>query len=106
MKNIEPLIKIAEHLELGHFVQELEQIQVRSGQENANLILPLVGEFDSGKTTLINALTDNKQLETASKPTTATIFEVHFGCDTCFAKVLNADGATTPIEDISLLKNE
>ena len=106
MKNIEPLIKIAEHLELGHFVQELEQIQVRSGQENANLILPLVGEFDSGKTTLINALTDNKQLETASKPTTATIFEVHFGCDTCFAKVLNADGATTTIEDISLLKNE
>ena len=89
MDSIKLLRSIAESLGLDNIVSELEAIDTRSKQENANIILPLVGEFSSGKTTLINALTDSKKLETATKPTTATIYEVHFGCDSCHAKVLD-----------------
>ena len=87
MNKIETLYNIANYLGLNNIVSDLEAIDMRSKQENANLILPLVGEFSSGKTTLINALTDSKKLETATKPTTATIYEVHFGCESCHAKI-------------------
>lgn len=100
------LHEIAEYLGLSNIVSELEAIDLRSKQENANLILPLVGEFSSGKTTLINALTDSKKLETATKPTTATIYEVHFGCDSCHAKVVAENGAIQDVDDIAKLKNE
>lgn len=73
---------------------------------NCELILPLVGEFSAGKTTLINSLTDAKQLETATKPTTATIFEIHFGCDSCYAEVYDEQGGKVRVDDMSSLKNE
>ena len=82
MADLNKLREIAEYCGLSNLVFELEAIDMRSKQENASLILPLVGEFSSGKTTLINALTDSKKLETATKPTTATIYEVHFGTET------------------------
>ena len=106
MNNIGKLIEIAEFLGLGNIVSELRMIDWRSKQENANLILPLVGEFSSGKTTLINALTDSKKLETATKPTTSTIYEVHFGCDSCHAKVLMEDGVVQDVNDLAELKND
>lgn len=106
MGDIIKLHEIAEYLGLSNIVSELEAIDLRSKQENANLILPLVGEFSSGKTTLINALTDSKKLETATKPTTATIYEVHFGCDSCHAKVVAENGAIQDVDDIAKLKNE
>ncbi len=106
MENIEKIREIAEFLELETILSELDAISYRSKQENANLILPLVGEFSSGKTTLINALTDSKKLETATKPTTATIYEIHFGCDTCHAKILNEQGELIDTREISDLKNE
>lgn len=106
MGDINKLHDIAEYLGLSNIVSELDSIDFRSKQENANLILPLVGEFSSGKTTLINALTDSKKLETATKPTTATIYEVHFGCDSCCAKVVAEDGTLQDINDIADLKNE
>lgn len=106
MGDIIKLHEIAEYLGLGNIVSELEAIDLRSKQENANLILPLVGEFSSGKTTLINALTDSKKLETATKPTTATIYEVHFGCDSCHAQVVAENGAIQDVDDIAKLKNE
>lgn len=106
MDKIESLQGIAEYLGLSNVVSELNEICFRSQQENANIILPLVGEFSSGKTTLINALTDNKKLETATKPTTATIYEVHFGCDSCHAKVVAEDGTLSDVEDIVDLKND
>lgn len=81
MEKISTLIEISEYLGLDNITAELNSIELRSKQENANLVLPLVGEFSSGKTTLINSLTDSKKLETATKPTTATIYEVHFGSD-------------------------
>lgn len=106
MDKIEQLLHIAEYLGLGNVVSELEAIDLRSKQENANLILPLVGEFSSGKTTLINSLTDSKKLETATKPTTATIYEVHFGCESCHAKVVTENGDIQDVNDIAELKND
>lgn len=106
MTTIENLIEIANYLGLGYIEQDLKSIKKRSLQANANIFLPLVGEFSSGKTTLINSLTDSKKLETATKPTTATIYEVHFGCEFCRAKVLNGNDTFTDIDDISELKNE
>ena len=73
---------------------------------NCPMVLPLVGEFSSGKTTLINALTDCKQLETSTKPTTSTIYEIHFGCSTSHAIVVDSEGNLTEVDDISKLKNE
>lgn len=106
MENIESLRNIAEYLGLKSIVSELEAIDLRAKQENASLILPLVGEFSSGKTTLINALTDSKKLETATKPTTATIFEVHFGSESCHAKIVDEKGEIHDIVDLAELKND
>lgn len=106
MDDFQTLLTIAEYLGLDNIVSEIEAIDMRSKQENASLILPLVGEFSSGKTTLINALTDSKKLETATKPTTATIYEVHFGCDSCHAKVVDEKGELHSVQDIADLKND
>jgi GTPase Era involved in 16S rRNA processing len=106
MEKIDKLINIAEFLELDKINEELKKIKARSEQENANLILPLIGEFSSGKTTLINSLTDSKKLETATEPTTATIYEVHFGCDSCSATVLTENNETYQVKDIADLKND
>lgn len=105
MENIKTLLDIAQYLALDDVVSELKAIEARSLQENTNIILPLVGEFSSGKTTLINSLTDSKKLETATKPTTATIYEVHFSSDTCHAMVVDETGALKQVEDIGELKN-
>lgn len=106
MKDLKTIHDIAENIGLNNIAAEITAIEMRSNQENARLILPLVGEFSSGKTTLINALTDCKKLETATKPTTATIYEVHFGSESCHAKVLNEQNETIEVNDISSLKNE
>lgn len=106
METLDTLFEIANYLGLNGVVKELNFIKSRSLQKSANLIIPLVGEFSSGKTTLINALTDSKKLETATKPTTATIYEVHFGSEKCSAEVLTENGDVQIIEDIVELKNE
>lgn len=106
MDKIDILLNAAEFLNLSNIIAELNTIKMRDEQENACLILPLVGEFSSGKTTLINSLTDSKKLETATKPTTATIYEVHFGCDECKATILNEDNEFSEVNDIAELKNE
>ena len=105
MNNSEKLFEISEYLGLSNITSELKAIALRSQQENATLVLPLVGEFSSGITTLINSLTDSKKLETATKPTTATIYEVHFGCNSCHASVLNENNEFIDIEDFYIIKN-
>lgn len=105
MENIDVLYEAAQFLGMKNIEEELNAIKAKSG-EDAELVLPLVGEFSSGKTTLINALTDCKKLETATKPTTATIYEVHFGCERCHATVLTSQGERKEVEDIALLKND
>lgn len=92
-------------MDLKNIETELAQIKEKSN-DSAELILPLVGEFSAGKTTLINALTDCKELETATQPTTATIYEIHFGCDQSYAIVLTSNGERKKVDDIASLKNE
>lgn len=106
IENLGKLIEIANYLGLQEIETEIDAIKKRTLQENASIVLPLVGEFSSGKTTLINALTDSKKLETATKPTTATIYEVHFGCESCCAKVVAENGNIQDVNDIADLKNE
>ena len=79
------LLEISSELGFGEITKRLQIIAQRQTTQNCPLVLPLVGEFSSGKTTLINSLTDSGALETATKPTTATIYEVHFGSDRCRA---------------------
>ena len=57
---VEKLIEIAQNLEFKDLLQELQIIKSHEDSATCLLVLPLVGEFSSGKTTLINALTDNK----------------------------------------------
>lgn len=83
---IEKLIEISKEIGAESITKDLQFIEKKMNQSNCDLVLPLVGEFSSGKTTLINALTDSKKLETATKPTTSTIYEIHFGCNSCHAK--------------------
>ena len=106
MEHIEFLKEVAQELGLQNILNSLNAIQERASQQNANLLIPLVGEFSSGKTTLLNALTDSKKLETATKPTTATIYEIHFGCNKCEANVVLSDGQVAHFDDLGELKND
>ena len=45
-------------------------------------------------------------METAIKPTTATIYEVHFGANSCYAEVLLENNEQYNVDDISSLKND
>ena len=99
------LIEIAEYLKSDKVADELKALERRLQDDNVTLILPLVGEFSSGKTSLINALTDSKQLEIATKPTTATIYLLHFGQDRQYATIHRADGSEETVEAIGSLKN-
>lgn len=102
---INRLINIAQDLGFEDLEKDLQWLSYRMAQKNSALILPLVGEFSAGKTTLLNSLTDNKQLETNIKPTTATIFEIHFGCDSCHAIVFGSKGERKEVANIENLKN-
>lgn len=102
--DIAKLIEIAGYVSMNDMLARLQMLQHRQQESNSELILPLVGEFSAGKTSLINALADNKQLEISREPTTATIFEVHFGADKQYAQVQWQDGRSEMVEDISSLK--
>lgn len=104
--DINRIIEIAEDLGIKDLSAQLHLLSKKVTDSDCPLILPLVGEFSSGKTTLINSLTDSKQLETAIKPTTATIYEVHFGCELCNASVLDSNEVIQNVVDIADLKND
>ena len=106
MEHIEFLKEVAQELGQQNILNSLNAIQKRASQQNANLLIPLVGEFSSGKTTLLNALTDSKKLETATKPTTATIYKIHFGCSKCEANVVMSDEQVAHFDDLGELKND
>lgn len=50
------VLNISKELGQNDLTKSLEEISVRNQMQNAQLVLPLVGEFSSGKTTLINDL--------------------------------------------------
>lgn len=106
LDKIKVLEEAAQKVGSQSLLDELKNIEARLNSPNVPIMLPLVGEFSSGKTTLINALTDSKALETATKPTTATIFEIHFGAPENRAEILKEDGGIEEVTDIGSLKND
>lgn len=103
--DVSKLIEISEKLGFSDIHDSLVGWARKMSDSDCPIVLPLVGEFSSGKTSLINALTDSRSLETSTKPTTATIFEVHFGSDRVHALVKNGDGKFIDVDDIATLKN-
>lgn len=103
--NIQRLIEIADDLGLGEKANELRFYSDRLSSPDKDLILPLIGEFSSGKTTLINSLLDNPKLETASRATTASIFEIRFGANECSAVINGEDGVSVNVENVADIKN-
>lgn len=93
MADIQRLLEIAQDLELREFVDKLTLLQERRQETNTKLIIPLVGEFSAGKTSILNALTSGKKLETAAAPTTEVIFELYFSQPEEKAIVYQPDGS-------------
>jgi GTPase Era involved in 16S rRNA processing len=104
-EKINQMFEIAEELNLEDIQLELNLISERLNQANQEIIIPIVGEFSSGKTTLINAITEGKKLETSSKPTTSVIYEIHFGRDEELAQIHKSTGEVLNVNDISTIKN-
>lgn len=106
MEKLNKIKEIADKLGLQSLSDRVSSLIARKLQNNQEIIIPLVGEFSSGKTTLLNSLTDSKSLETASKPTTAIIFELRFGSEKNVAKVTNYSGEKYLVDDFAELKND
>lgn len=105
MESLNRIIEIAESLEQKSIAERLRAIDERTQNPSAQLILPLIGEFSAGKTSLINALTDSKVLETASLPTTATLYQIIFGSTENKAVALTAEGESVELQ-LDSMKNE
>lgn len=103
---ISKLLEISCQLGFSDLDERLMAIESTMNNGKAELVVPLVGEFSAGKTTIVNALTDSKALECASKPTTATIYTIHFGSDSCRAVIHNVDGTKSEVGNIADLKND
>lgn len=102
MNYIDNLLTIAENLQLHEQVKLLTLYKERIESPNKEILIPLVGEFSSGKTSFINSILDNKNLETASKATTATIFEVRCGADCSRQEIVDLDGNSVDAGDETL----
>ena len=105
MESLNRIIEIAESLEQKSIAERLRAIEERAQNPSAQLILPLIGEFSAGKTSLINALTDSKVLEIASRPTTATLYQIFFGSTENKAVALTAEGESVELQ-LDSMKNE
>lgn len=103
---IQNLLETAQYLNLKDIVSEIEELKDRKENPRQVLFLPIVGEFSSGKTTLINALTNSKKLETASKATTSVIYEIFFGNDKESGEIFYNDGTVKEVEDLKTIKND
>ena len=105
MESLNRIIEIAESLEQKSIAERLRAIEERTQNPSAQLILPLIGEFSAGKTSLINVLTDSKVLEIASRPTTATLYQIFFGAPENKAVALTAEGEEVELQ-LDALKND
>ena len=105
MESLNRIIEIAESLEQKSIAERLRAIAERTQKPSAQLTLPLIGEFSAGKTSLINALTDSKVLEIASRPTTATLYQIFFGSTENKAVALTAEGESVELQ-LDSMKNE
>lgn len=76
-KSIEKIKKIGEEYPFLDFLSE-NAVEMHSKLVSSELILPLIGEFSSGKTSLMNALLGGRILAVDIPPTTSIINEVRF----------------------------
>lgn len=106
MEKLDYLIEVANSLKMNDVLAELIYIKNRLNSDTSELILPIVGEFSSGKTTLINKLTEGKKLETAAKPTTSVIYEIYFGNEEEKAEIIYENGDIEGVDDITTIKND
>jgi hypothetical protein len=106
MELIQNLLETAQYLNLKDIVSEIEVLKDRKENPRQVLFLPIVGEFSSGKTTLINALTNSKKLETASKATTSVIYEIFFGNEKESGEIFYNNGTVKEVEDLKTIKND
>ncbi len=68
--------------------------------KEGEIIIPLVGEFSCGKSSLINALLGKPILPTDILPTTFTINEVRFSCEKDRIEINYNDGQKKEIEEL------
>jgi GTPase SAR1 family protein len=106
MEKLDYLLEVADTLKMKDVVLELNFINNRLNSESAELMLPIVGEFSSGKTTFINKLTQGKKLETASKATTSVIYEVYFGNKEEKAEIIFDNDKIKVADNIASIKND
>ena len=74
-----------------------------SSDDKTELYIPLVGEFNAGKTSLLNALLKSCQLPCSNIPTTSTIFQIRFGNEAPSAKLIRSTGEEVEILDMQEL---
>lgn len=106
MEKLSYLMEIANSLRKNDVIAELTYLKKGLNSEMAELILPIVGEFSSGKTTFINELTEGGKLETASKSTTSTVYEIYFNNDKEKAEIIFENDEVKLVNDISTIKND
>ena len=95
---------ISEYLALDSVNKTIRSI---SSNVRECLYIPLVGEFNAGKTSLLNSLLESCQLPCSNIPTTSTIFQIRFGNATPSAKLIRSTGEEVDIIDMGeLSKNE
>ncbi len=104
--NSSHLLNILHNLGFSDLEDQVIEITDSISGEDTDLTVALVGEFNAGKTTIINSLIESNGLETAPVPTTSTIYTVRFSAETPLAVIHYRDGSIEETDDFSRLKNK
>lgn len=94
LSNKDKLISIAEANNATSITKELKELN----KEKYKTSVAFLGEFSSGKTTLVNALLRKQFLPTFDKPTTAIITEITKGDENYFSIVDKVNGSLSTQE--------
>lgn len=78
---------------------------IKKRHENHTIMLPIVGEYNSGKSSLINRVLNVNLLPVDILPATSTIYEIQFSGEKDVAQIFADDGAIETLEDLEQLKN-
>lgn len=96
------LLTVSEFLDIDSINSKIKSISSCVCKE---LYIPLVGEFNAGKTSLVNSLLQSCKLPCSNKPTTSTIFQIRFGKSNPSAKIIKTTGEVVDIQDMKELSN-